>query len=138
MNIAHKTIGVCSLVIMFGANSAVAANDYFRCDRVAASNFDLIDKSAAGVDRAYPKELKIVIASDKSWAVSYYGKDTDRSKSARKNDIIKTKNGIKLDGAQLRKSGKLYVHYYQPGKKQNTPASYKCDKPKKTSWKPKD
>ena len=88
MNIAHKTIGLCSLVILFAANSAVAANDYFRCDRVAASSFDLIDKSAAGVDRAYPKELKIVIASDKSWAVSYYGKDTDRSKAERKNDII--------------------------------------------------
>ena len=134
----HKTIALCSLVILFGANSAVAANDYFRCDRVSASNFDLIDKSAAGVDRMYPKELKIVIASDKSWAVSYYGKDTDRSKAERKNDIVVTKNGFRLDGTKLRKTGALYVHYYQPGKKQNTPASYKCDKPKKTSWNPKD
>lgn len=138
MNIAHKTIALCSLVILFGANSAVAANDYFRCDRVSASNFDLIDKSAAGVDRMYPKELKIVIASDKSWAVSYYGKDTDRSKAERKNDIVITKNGFKLDGTKLRETGALYVHFYKPGKKQNTPASYKCDKPKKTSWKPKD
>ena len=138
MHILAKSIVLCSIAVLLGVNTAAAANDYFRCDRVAASNFDLIDKSAAGVDKMYPKELKIVIASDKSWAVSYYGKDTDRSKAARKNDIIKTKNGIKLDGTQLRKTGKLYVHYYQPGKKQNTPASYKCDKPKKTSWKPKD
>ena len=138
MNIAHKTIGLCSLVIMFGANSAVAANDYFRCDRVAASNFDLIDKSAAGVDKMYPKELKIVIASDKSWAASYYGKDTDRSKAARNNDIVVTKNGFKLDGTKLRKTGVLYVHFYKPGYKQGAPARYKCDKPKKTSWKPKD
>ena len=138
MHLAHKTIGLCCLVILFGVNSAAAANDYFRCDRVAASNFDLIDKSAAGVDKMYPKELKIVIASDKSWAVSYYGKDTDRSKAARKNDIVTTSNGFKLDGTKLRKTGVIYVHFYKPGYKQGAPARYKCDKPKKTSWKPKD
>jgi hypothetical protein len=138
MTIALKSMCLCSLAIFIGANSAAAANDYFRCDRITASNFDLIDKSAAGVDKMYPKELKVVIASDKSWAASYYGIDTDRSKSERKNDIVLTKNGFRLDGTKLRKTGALYVHFYKPGYKQGSPAVYECDKPTKTSWKPKD
>lgn len=133
-----KSITLCSIVVFVGVNSAAAANDYFRCDRVAASNFDLIDKSAAGVDKMYPKELEMVIAADKSWAVSYYGKDSDRSKAERKNDIVITKNGFKLDGTKLRKTGVLYVHFYKPGYKQGSPAKYECDKPKKTSWELKD
>ena len=138
MNEVSKLLGLSVLVSLLGVSSAFAANDYFRCDRIVASNFDLIDKTAAGLDRVYPKELNIVIAADKSWAISQYGKHSNRKGAAIKNDIIRTPNGFMLDGTKLRTTGKVYVYFHKQGKKQNTPATYKCDKPKKTSWQPKD
>ena len=113
-----------------------AANDLFKCERKVYSAHAF--KDSTDLDNIYPKELSIVIAENKSWAASYYGVHRNRSNSARKNDVVRTSNGFRIDGRKLRSDGEIFITYYKPGYKQPIPATYQCGKGKKTYWKPAD
>jgi hypothetical protein len=113
-----------------------AANDLFDCERTVYSTHNL--KASTNVDKMYPKKLKIVIAENKAWAASYYGVHRNRSNSARKNDVVRTKNGFRIDGRKLRSDGEVFVSYYKQGYKRTIDATYQCGKERKTSWKPAD
>jgi len=120
---------------------AAAANDFFRCDRTFASDQGFKESlrgDAAALNKMFPLELKIVIAENRSWAASYYGIKRNRTKNNKKFDIITTRNGFTINGKQLRTTGKIIITFQEAGKKMASPARYLCDKPKKTSWFPKD
>ena len=122
--------------IVFTITPVLAANDEFRCERKHFSNIHF--KNSADLDNVYPKKLWIVIAENKSWAASYYGVQRNRSGAARKNDIIRTKNGVTIDGNKLRSTGKIFIMIKNQGFKTPIPATYQCGKGQKTSWKPAD
>lgn len=128
------TLGL--VFIIFTAFPALASNDLFRCERKSFSSINF--KESVDMDNVYPKELSIVIASDRSWAASNYGVQSNRSKVQRKNDIIRTKNGITIDGNRLRTTGKIFITLNNQGYKSPIPATYQCGKGKKTSWEPED
>ena len=125
-----------SLLLATIAFPVNAANDLFDCERKVYSTIGF--KDSADMDNFYPKKLQIVIAENKSWAASYYGVHRNRANSARKNDVVRTKNGFRIDGRKLRSDGEIFVTYYKQGFKQPIPARYQCGKGKKTSWKPAD
>ena len=122
------------LLIVFTITPVFAANDEFRCERKHFSNINF--KNSADLDNVYPKKLWIVIAENKSWAASYYGVQRNRSGAARKNDVIRTKNGVTIDGNRLRSTGEIFIMINNQGFKSPIPATYQCGKGKKTSWKP--
>ena len=122
--------------IIFTAFPALAANDVFNCERKSFSTINF--NNSVDIDNVYPKELWIVIASDKSWAASYYGVHRNRSSRVKKNDIIRTKNGVTIDGNRLRTTGKIFIMIHNQGYKSPIPATYQCGEGKKTSWEPKD
>ena len=110
-----------ALLGIASVQGVAAANDFFRCDRTYASDHGFknsMKNNAAALNRMYPLELKIVIAEDRSWAASYYGVHRNRSKNARKFDIITTKNGFQIHGKALRTTGEINITFNQGGKKQ--------------------
>jgi hypothetical protein len=138
----EKIFRCVSLSVVLGIASVqgvAAANDFFRCDRIYASDHgfkDSMKNDPAALNRMYPLELKIVIAEDRSWAASYYGVHRNRSKNFRKYDIIQTTNGVQIYGKELRTTGEINITFNQGGKKTGFPARYQCDKPNKTRWEP--
>jgi len=131
---------VLAALIVSTATASTAANDFFRCDRTSASTQGFkksLQNDRAALDRTYPKELKIVISEDRSWAATYYGVKRNRSGNFRKNDIIKHPSFM-INGKELRTTGKIWITFGQGGKKLGQPASYTCDSPKKTRWQPED
>ena len=132
-------MGLSVVMNLAFAEVSLAANDFFRCDRTFASDQGLVKRGDPNtLNKMYPLELKIVIAENRSWAASYYGIKRNRAKNDKKFDIIATQNGFKINGQQLRTSGEITITFTQAGKKMASPARYSCDKPKKTSWFPKD
>lgn len=136
-----KYIGLSASLSIACVQGAAAANDLFRCDRTYASDRGFKESlrgNSAFLNRTFPLELKIVIAENRSWAASYYGIQLNRGKNEKKYDVIRTKNGFQISGQKLRTTGEITVIFRQGGKKMGSPASYQCDKPKKTNWVPKD
>ena len=136
-----RYIGLSLFLSIASAQGVAAANDFFRCDRTYASDHgfkESLKGDAAALNKMFPLELKIVIAENRSWAASYYGIKRNRAKNDKKFDIIATENGFKINGQQLRATGEITITFNQAGKKMGLPARYLCDKPKKTSWYPKD
>jgi len=136
-----RYIGLSVCLGIASVQGAAAANDFFRCDRTYASDQGFKESlrgNSAALNKMFPLELKIVIAENRSWAASYYGIKRNRAKNDKKFDIIATPNGFKINGQQLRTSGEITITFTQAGKKMASPARYSCDKPKKTSWFPKD
>jgi hypothetical protein len=127
------------LLTVLSTNYVFAADDYFRCDRLSASSHGFkksLQNDPNALNKAFPLELKIVIAADRSWAASYYGVQRERSRNFRNNDIIHTKNGFQNYGKNLRTTGKVNVTYKSGGMKTGSPAYYQCDKALKTQWEP--
>ena len=126
------------LVVNFLGTFALAANDSFRCDRVAASSVGLKKEyqSRNGLEKVFPLELWIVIAEDKKWAASYYGVDEKRSINEQKFDIMRFKFW-EINGKALRSTGEIYVQSRPiAGQKNSIPAKYRCDEAIKTNWQP--
>lgn len=126
------------LVLNLLGTFALASNDYFRCDRIAASSVGLRKEyqSQKGLEKVFPLELEIVIAKDKKWAASFYGVDEKRSINERKFDLMRFKHW-EIHGEGLRSTGEIYVRNRpSAGLKNTIPAKYKCDRAIKTNWQP--
>ena len=123
-------------IIIFTAFPALASNDVFTCERKTFSSINF--SASADMDNIYPKELWIVISENKSWAASYYGVQRNRSGAARRNDVIRTSNGVTIDGNKLRSTGVVFIMINNQGYKNPIPAKYQCGKGQKTSWEPED
>ena len=63
-----KLLSSSLLLTILSTNYVFAANDYFRCDRVSASSHGFkksLQNDPNALNRAFPLELKIVIAADR-------------------------------------------------------------------------